>query len=104
VFGAAVGNLAVTASVLITEHEIAGFGLGAFIGAPLGAIMAPVLAWGLLRRVPLGKMFAWCAIGTVAGGVIGWIISPIFGLFGAVAGCFIACLALALRDPSGDHA
>jgi hypothetical protein len=75
-FGAAAGAAALTVAVLITEHEVAGFWLGALIGAPLGAIMAPVLAWGLLRRVPLGKMFAWCATGTVVGGLIGWIINP----------------------------
>jgi hypothetical protein len=104
VFGAAAGGLAVTAGVLITEHEVAGFAFGAFIGAPLGAIMAPTLAWTLLPRVPLGKMFVRCATGTVVGGVIGWIINPVFGLLGAVTGCLISCLALALDDPSGDKA
>ena len=102
VFGAAAGAAALTVGTLITDHEIAGFWVGAFLGGSLGAIMAPPLAWGLLRRVPLGKMFVRCATGTAVGGVIAWIVDPVFGLFGAMAGCLFTCVALALGYAGDD--
>jgi hypothetical protein len=93
IFGALAGGIALSISLLITENDTSGSGLviGAFFGAPLGAIAAPTAAWLLLRRVPLGRVFAGSVAGTVLGGVVGWVL-PFAGdqvgngLFGAVAG------------------
>lgn len=93
IFGALAGGVALSISLLITENDTSGSGLviGAFLGAPLGAIAAPTAAWLLLRRVPLGRVFAGSVSGTVLGGVVGWVL-PFAGdqvgngLFGAVAG------------------
>ena len=104
VFGAVAGVVALAAGLLITDHEIWGFWLAGPIGALFGAITAPLLGWGVMRRVPLGKMFVWSAIGTAVGGVVGWILNPLLGLIGAVAGCGIACHRLRQGDPSGDNA
>jgi hypothetical protein len=81
-----------------------------FFGAPLGAVTAPVLAWLLLRRVPLGRMFVWSVAGTVAGGIIGWITSSWAALGdnsleravdsalgGALVGCVATCILLRYR-------
>ena len=93
VFGALAGGIALAISVLITEHDTSGSGLviGAFFGAPLGAIAAPTAAWLLLRRVPLGRVFAGSVAGTVLGGVMGWVLpfagdQVVNGLFSAVLG------------------
>ena len=83
--------------------------MGAFFGAPLGAITAPVLAWLLLRRVPLGRMFLGSAAGTAIGGVVGWITTTTDfeaaignGLAGACIGCVVACITLRYRA-TGAH-
>jgi len=93
IFGALAGGIALSISLLITENDTSGSGLmiGAFFGAPLGAIAAPTAAWLLLRRVPLGRVFAGSVAGTVLGGVVGWVLPFAAdqvgnGLFGAVAG------------------
>jgi len=92
-FGALAGGVALALSLLITESDTSGSGLviGAFFGAPLGAIAAPTAAWLLLRRVPLGRVFAGSVAGTVLGGVAGWLLpfaedQVANGLLGAVAG------------------
>jgi len=65
-------------------------------GAALGALFGPLLAWSILRHVPLGRIILWAAVGTVVGSFAGWgltasAISPglpaIFGggLLGMVA-------------------
>lgn len=102
VFGALAGG---TAFALVGVLEDGGistdlFEFGAYFGAPLGAITAPLLAWLLLRHVPLGRMFLVCSAGTAVGGVVGWfatgaggdtILNPIGG---ALVGCVVAAIAL----------
>jgi hypothetical protein len=103
--GAVAGAVAVAVSVLITENDTSGDGLvfGAFFGAPLGAITAPVLAWLMLRTVPLGKMFVVAAAGTAVGGIIGWVTTTsgtdevVNGLAGAFIGCVVASITLHYR-------
>ena len=117
ILGAIAGAAAFTvasAPSLLTDG-IQGFGgdllfASLFFGVPLGAISAPVLAWALLRRVPLGRMFVWSVAGTVVGGVAGWITSSWavlgdnslerainFGVAGAFIGCVVACILLRYR-------
>jgi hypothetical protein len=104
--GALAGGVALAFSALIRWGDPSGSDLlsdlllGAFFGAPLGALTAPILAWLLLRRVPLGRMF----LGSVAGGVVGWITTTTDfwaatenGLAGAFIGCVVACILLRRR-------
>ena len=85
VAGAAFGALA---GVVATEIVFAVAGLDllegswilvipGFIGAILGGILAPLTAWCLLRRVPLGRMFRALTAGTIIGALFGFFI-PVF--------------------------
>ena len=120
-FGALAGavalalSLALTASTDILRPDIwQVFAIPATIGAIFGAVGAPAAGWLFLRRVPLGKVFMWTAIGTAAGGVAGWLVGvalraaangppPLFGdevisaILGAVAGFLIAVVVLRVR-------
>jgi hypothetical protein len=40
-------------------------------------VAGPAAAWGLLRRVPLGKAVLWGAAGTVAGALAGELLAPL---------------------------
>ena len=102
VSGALAGGTAFALVVVLADGRISTelFEIGAIFGAPLGAIVAPLLAWLLLRRVPLGRMFLVCSVGTAIGGVVGWfatgaggdiILNPIGGAF---IGCVVAAIAL----------
>lgn len=102
VSGALAGGTAFALVVVLADGRISTelFEIGAIFGAPLGAITAPLLAWLLLRRVPLGRMFLVCSVGTAIGGVVGWfatgaggdiILNPIGGAF---IGCVVAAIAL----------
>ncbi len=111
VFGALAGGTAFAVVALVAGDKMAvePFEIGAFFGAPLGAITAPLLSWVLLRRVPLGRMFVVCSAGTAIGGVIGWyttgaediMLQPIGG---ALLGCIIAAITLwyGARTRSGN--
>ena len=102
VFGALAGGTA-----FVTVGLLAGAGIstdplmiGAFFGAPLGAMTAPLLSWLLLRQVPIGTMFLVCSIGAAIGGVIGWFATAAGGdimlnpLVGAFVGCLVAAVVL----------
>ena len=99
-FGALAGGTAFALVVVLTTGRIstALFEIGAVFGAPLGAITAPVLAWLLLRRVPLGRMFLVCSVGTALGGVVGWFATAAGGdsLLNPIAGAFIGCVVAAI--------
>ncbi len=98
-FGALAGGTALAVAVFIADHEDAGLGfiVGALFGAPVGSVVAPIVALSLLRRVPLGRMFAVCSIGTAIGGIVGALTAPLSvegGLGGALVGCLVAALML----------
>jgi hypothetical protein len=89
VCGAAAGALAVAVllpfmggDLLISDTVI-----GALFGAPLGAVTAPLFSWLFLRRVPLGRMFLWCSIGTAIGGAA-------FEITGAFHSCLTTAIIL----------
>ena len=50
--------------------------LGGSVGALIGAVLAPVMAWIFLRRVPLWRAIAEPAIGTLLGIVIALLVAP----------------------------
>ena len=101
VFGTLAGAAALTIGLWL-EHDPwsvnMGLVVGPIFGGPIGAITAPVLAWFLLRRVPLGKMFVWLSAGTTIGGVIGWMTtSGGMQISSGLAGAFIGCVVAAIR-------
>jgi hypothetical protein len=100
VSGALAGGTAFALVVVLADGRISTelFQIGAIFGAPLGAITAPLLAWLLLRRVPLGRMFLVCSVGTAIGGVMGWFATGDAGdlILNPIAGAFIGCVVAAI--------
>lgn len=102
VVGALAGAVSLTTSLWIDRDPwyVLGLFAGPLYGAPIGAVVAPVLAWTVLRRVALGQMFMWLGSGTAIGGLVGWIttVTPMeeakvmSGLAGAVVGCLVAAI------------
>lgn len=83
VFGATAGAIAgalvamLGAAIKWGPMEAADLGLvavGATFGAPLGAVLLPTAGWLLMRRVPLGRAMFGTMLGTIAGGLIGWLL------------------------------
>lgn len=73
------------------------YGWGGLVGASVGAVLAPLVSWTLLRRVPLGRAILETAIGTVLGSVAALLVSrfnPTWGLYGAGAGLVLAAIRL----------
>ena len=65
--------IAVTAgglSALVSGGTPGLLAVAAGVGAFVGIIGAPMLGWGLLRQVPLGRVILITAIGTIGGAVI----------------------------------
>jgi hypothetical protein len=104
--------LLLTASIneLMSRDTAVFLGLCATVGGVVGGITAPIVSWGLLRRVPLGRAIAWGAIGTMLGGVIGEWVSPANlhggGVPGVIIGGFLGFVAasIAVRTVSGRAA
>lgn len=103
-FGGVAGGTALALALLFTAGDTSGFGfiLGAIFGTPIGAVVGPIVALTLLRRVPLGRLFLGLSIGTVVGGVLGWVASssshPLMGLAGAFIGCLATAIMLRFRS------
>lgn len=105
--GATAGTIAF-AIVVILSQGFTFFSDGVILelasaaGAVAGAVGAPLIAWLLLRYVPLGRAFLGLTLGTIAGGVTGWYTLAethlLFGpVGGAVAGFLAAGIALRLE-------
>jgi hypothetical protein len=80
----------------------AAFGLAAAFGALIGGVGLPVVAWGWLRHVALGRVVLETGIGTVLGGLIGFVgsgLRPLPGAAGALAGFLLAAVQLRVRRP-----
>ena len=77
--------------------------IAAGAGAFVGIIGAPLLGWGLLRAVPLGRVILITALGTIGGAVLGeWarFLNPYATIIPSViAGAFVGFLlsGVALR-------
>jgi hypothetical protein len=67
------------------------------MGAGCGAVLGPAFAFGFLRRVPLGRLFAETGAATVVGGLAGLFLplglTGIGGIAGAGAVGFVAAAA-----------
>lgn len=116
--GAILGALTGTACLVLlgvpsigewSLHELGKMVLwGTLVGAPLGALGAPVLGWLLLRHVPVKRSLLYAPLGTLVGSLlallVGWLRADIadgVGLFylvgGGVVGVVLAAVGLRLR-------
>ena len=76
---------------------------GALFGGAMGAALAPLAAWTLMRHVPIWRAITETAVGTVVGTTIGlvfqplwdtaWLSPPVLGIAG------FALAAIRLRLP-----
>jgi hypothetical protein len=74
----------------------------ASVGAVLGMVGAPAVAWVMLRRVPLGRMFALLTTGTTVAAVLGWFAFSRFDMiwgptFSGFVGFMATAIALSFR-------
>lgn len=63
---------------------------GGGFGAAVGAIVAPLSGWTLLRHVPLGRAIAATAVGTFLGALIIYPQPVIGGMLGYVAAAVLS--------------
>ena len=78
------------------------YGLAAAFGAFIGGVGLPLVAWGWLRHVALGRVVFETGIGTMLGGLVGMLASglrPLPSLLGALAGFLVAAIQLRVRRP-----
>lgn len=76
------------------------FWLSGFVGAILGAILAPLTGLTVLRRVPLGKALGLTGAGTVVGATVGLLTTnenPVWAVAGALAGYAVSAVWLRRR-------
>ena len=86
------------ASRFMSDPEL--YGIAAIIGGICGLLVGPLAAFGLLRRVPLGRLFVGTALGATLGGILGIALPMGFGLgflWVAVGGFSVAVTHLAWR-------
>jgi hypothetical protein len=84
VIGAGLGALALWGlSIAIRNpRAIEGLGLAALAGGVLGAVLAPIAAFTLMRHVPIWRAMVETALGTTVGMAIGWAAGPRMGYAG----------------------
>ena len=117
IVGAIAGAIVMVGGVVLSDRgfprgiylPIAGGYVGAMIGAPL----APVAGWLLLRHVPLGRAILVTGLGTIAGGVTGLAArvtgnpirgAVICGVLGFLIAAFYLRASLRRRVPPSDSA
>jgi hypothetical protein len=71
--------------------------VGAAVGAGIGAVGAPLVAFVLLRQAPLGRALLETALGAILGGIAGAFIPVVNPVYGAIAGFLLAALFLRVR-------
>ena len=83
ILGAVVGGALGALLVAMLAARVGGFGgpgelllTGSAFGAAMGAALAPLAAWTLMRHVPLWRAVSETAIGTVLGASVGLILQP----------------------------
>jgi hypothetical protein len=102
IVGASAGALALLLALMLSGMPVAisdlfVFAIPASVGAFLGALLTPIAAWMLLRRVPLGRAFMGLAAGTIVGGVLAWFsLSSWDSIEGAVLGAVVGFVVAAV--------
>src|ERR1700712_5083185 len=82
VCGAAAGAAIATTILTVSRHpslQLASelYAVGLQSGALLGAVLGPLSAFTILRRVPLGRLFWFTALSTVAGGLAAFTLESV---------------------------
>jgi hypothetical protein len=67
--------------------------MAGYVGAAIGAVMAPIVAWVLLRRVPLWRAITQTALGTLLGAIVTSFTFP-GPIIGAIIGFTLAAIRL----------
>jgi hypothetical protein len=80
------------ASVLTSDGPPRLLSVAAAFGACCGMVGGPLLGWGLLRRVPLGRAILWTAVGATAGALSGELLRAIGLMPPAVSGVLAGAL------------
>lgn len=66
-----------TPSEPVSASQVAGMALGYGVGAGVaGAVLGTIVAFGALRRVPLGRLVLYTNLGMAAGLTAGWLGGP----------------------------
>ncbi|HEX8271229.1 MAG TPA: hypothetical protein VF615_01180 [Longimicrobiaceae bacterium] len=114
VVGAAVGALMMSLLLLVLGFiegvpelwEALGLLLfGACFAAPVGAVLGPIVAWLLMRHVPLWEAVRGTALGTIAAGTVGMLAGgPFGGLVLGLLGFGTAALSLCIHTPRREQA
>ena len=101
--GVATGALLAVAyggSQALVVPELYAFAGG--LGATCGAVLGPAAAFGFMRRVPLGRLFAETTLGTIFGGLAGFLLGVgLVGVIGVAALGFFAAAARVARAHRG---
>lgn len=82
--GAALGALALWGlSIAIRNpRSIELVGPAALFGGGLGAVLAPIAVFTLMRHVPIWRAIVETAVGTTVGVAIGWVVGSRMGYAG----------------------
>ena len=106
VFGGIAGGAGLAIALFFEPHQWRGCyefcEFAASVGAVLGMVGAPAVAWVMLRRVPLGRLFTLLTLGTTVAAVFGWFafshIDVIWGpTFAGFVGFMATAIALSFR-------
>ena len=111
VVGAGLGALALWGlSIAIgNPRSIELIGGATWFGAILGAVLAPVAAWTLMRHVPIWRAIVEPIVGTAIGVAAGLVLGPRFGravlwpIGLGLAGFALAAIRLRLTHRSADR-
>lgn len=105
--GGAIGIMITAATSLAERHvvrlEDAGaiVVLGGFFGGAIGAVLAPLLAWVLLREVPIGRSIVETGAGALLGAAVAFFAAPGYMIAAAILGFVAAGLRLRIATPFG---
>jgi hypothetical protein len=84
IVGSVVGGVLGAVLVAALSMRMPGFhasdllGIGFTFGARMGAVLAPIAAWTLMRDVPIWRAIAETAAGTLVGAAIGLVFQPLY--------------------------
>jgi ABC-type enterobactin transport system permease subunit len=76
VLGAVLVALLAVRLSAVREIHLIGLWFAAMFGAAMGAVLAPIAAWTLMRHVPIWRAISDTALGTFIGAGIGLLLQP----------------------------
>jgi hypothetical protein len=70
------------------------------LGLTGGALLFPIGYYVYLKSSPLRQVLLYTSCGTLAGGLVGTLVSPVASMLLAVVGFFLACRWVQSREPA----